>query len=148
VAPDRGRDTQQHGRGPASAVPAQVQPVLAPDCQRADGLLGRAVVDRQPPVGEVDTQGGLLVGGVRDGLHDRGLRQHPQALAPQPVGERGQDRTGVLRVVSFAMAETDEGLEIAAPIVVEGELVVIRHPARGEFRAVVELQVREARRIR
>ena len=29
----------------------------------------------------------------------------------------------------------------------EGELVVIRHPARGEFRAVVELQRREARRV-
>src|SRR5262249_971461 len=54
----------------------------------------------------------------------------------------------VLRVVSFAEGETDEGLDIAAPIVVEGELVVIRHPARGEFPAVVELQVREARRVR
>ncbi|HKB36305.1 MAG TPA: hypothetical protein VKD72_07615, partial [Gemmataceae bacterium] len=32
--------------------------------------------------------------------------------------------------------ETDEGLDIAAPIVVEDVLVVIRHPARGEFRAV------------
>ena len=30
--------------------------------------------------------------------------------------------------------------------IVEGELAVIRHPARGEFPAVVELQVREARR--
>ena len=34
------------------------------------------------------------------------------------------------------------------PIVVEGVLVVIRHPARGEFPAVIELQVREARRVR
>jgi hypothetical protein len=33
------------------------------------------------------------------------------------------------------------------PIVVEGVLRVIRHPVRGEFRAVVELQVREARRV-
>jgi len=55
---------------------------------------------------------------------------------------------GLLRVVSFAKGETDEGLDIAAPLVVEGVLVVIRHPARGEFRAVVELQVREARRVR
>ena len=31
---------------------------------------------------------------------------------------------------------------------VEGVLAVIRHPARGEFPAVVELQVREARRVR
>ena len=42
---------------------------------------------------------------------------------------------------------TDEGLDVAAPIVVEGELVVIRHPGRGEFRAVVELQVRQARKV-
>ena len=51
---------------------------------------------------------------------------------------------GVLRIVSFAAGEDDEGLDIAAPIVVQGELVVIRHPARGQFRAVVELQVRGA----
>src|SRR5262249_60122154 len=36
----------------------------------------------------------------------------------------------------------------AQPVVIEGMLVVIRHPARGQFRAVVELQVREARRGR
>jgi len=54
----------------------------------------------------------------------------------------------VLRVVSFAAGETDEGLDVAQPIVVEGVLVVIRHRARGEFRAVVELQVREARQRR
>ncbi|HKB37914.1 MAG TPA: hypothetical protein VKD72_15815 [Gemmataceae bacterium] len=54
---------------------------------------------------------------------------------------------GLLRTVSFARGETDEGLDVAQPIVVEGELVVIRHPARGQFRAVVELQVREARRV-
>ena len=62
-------------------------------------------------------------------------------------GSRADDVTGhwcveaagagdVLRVVSFARGETDEGLDIAAPIVVEGELVVIRHLARGQFRAV------------
>jgi hypothetical protein len=45
----------------------------------------------------------------------------------------------------YADGETDEGLDILAPVVVEGVLTVIRHPARGEFRAVVELQVREAR---
>jgi len=47
-----------------------------------------------------------------------------------------------------ALGEDDEGLEVAEPVVVEGELVVIRHPARGQFRAIVELQVREARRVR
>jgi len=38
---------------------------------------------------------------------------------------------GVRRTVQFARGETDEGLDVAQPIVVEGELVVIRHPARG-----------------
>jgi len=55
---------------------------------------------------------------------------------------------GVLCVVVFAAGETDEDLDVAVPIVVEGELVVIRHPARGRFLAVVEVQVRQARRVR
>jgi hypothetical protein len=55
---------------------------------------------------------------------------------------------GVLRTVQFAAGETDDGLDVAQPIVVEGMLLVIRHPARGEFRAVVELQVRESRQGR
>ena len=38
------------------------------------------------------------------------------------------------------------GLDVLQSIIVEGVLVLIRHPARGQFRAVVELQVREARR--
>jgi hypothetical protein len=57
-------------------------------------------------------------------------------------------RPGLVRTVSFARGEDDEGLDVVQPIVVEGLLVVIRHPARGQFRAVVELQVREARRVR
>ena len=74
-------------------------------------------------------------------------------------GSRADDATGrwcvetagpgdVLRVVSFAQGETVEGLDVAQPIVVEGVLLAIRHPARGEFPAVVEWQVREARRGR
>ncbi len=47
-----------------------------------------------------------------------------------------------------AVAQADEGLDVQAPVVVEGKLVVIRHRARGEFPAVVEVQVREARRVR
>jgi hypothetical protein len=54
---------------------------------------------------------------------------------------------GALRTVSFAAGQTDEGLDVTQPVVVEDVLVVIRHPARGEFPAVVELQVREARRV-
>jgi hypothetical protein len=54
---------------------------------------------------------------------------------------------GVLRTVHLAAGETDEGLDVAQSVVVEGVLVVIRHPAQGEFPAVVELQVREARRV-
>src|SRR5262245_9155449 len=89
---------------------------------------------------------------------------HPGRLQPGPgrfvfvPGSRADDVTGhwcveaagagdVLRVVSFAKGETDEGLDISQPVVVEGVLAVIRHPARGEFRAVVELQVREARLV-
>ena len=54
---------------------------------------------------------------------------------------------GVLRTVSFARGQTDEGLDLVQPIFVEGVLVVIRHPARGAFPAVLELQVREPRRV-
>ena len=87
------------------------------------------------------------------------------ALIPWPTGKKRQKGSraddvmgywqveaegppGCLRVVAFHPAEDDEGLDVAEPIVVEGELVVIRHPARGQFRAVVEWQLREARRVR
>ena len=74
----------------------------------------------------------------------------PGSRADDVTGHRCVEAAGagdVLRVVSFARGDTDEGLDIAAPIVVEGVLVVIRHPARGHFRAVVEVQVREARKV-
>ena len=54
----------------------------------------------------------------------------------------------MLRTVHFATGETDEGVDVAQPTLVEGVLRAIRHPTRGEFRAVVELQVREARGVR
>jgi|SRR5262245_31465661 len=54
---------------------------------------------------------------------------------------------GVSRTVQFARGESDEGLDLAQPFVVERELVVIRHKARGEFRGFVELRVRDARRV-
>ena len=90
---------------------------------------------------------------------------HPDRVQPGPgvfvfvPGSRADDVTGrwcveaagagdVLRVVSFAADETDEGLDVTQPIVVEGVLTVIRHPARGEFPAVVELQLMGARRVR
>jgi len=53
----------------------------------------------------------------------------------------------VRRVVVFAAGETDEDLDVAPPVVVEGVLQVIRHLARGGFPAVVEVQVREAWRV-
>ena len=49
------------------------------------------------------------------------------------------------RCLPFARGETAEGLDLLAPIVVEGVLVVIRRPARDQFPAVVEVQGREAR---
>src|SRR5215470_3455105 len=48
---------------------------------------------------------------------------------------------GCLRVIAFDPIEDDEGLDVLASRVVEGVLLVIRHPARGEFPAVTELQV-------
>ena len=55
---------------------------------------------------------------------------------------------GCLRVVAFDPSEDDEGLDVLAPQVVEGVPVLVRHAARGEFPAVAELQVRDARRVR
>jgi len=75
----------------------------------------------------------------------------PGSLPDDVTGHWCVEATGasdVLRVVSFAAGETDEGLDVAEPVVVEGVLRVIRHPARGQFPAVIELQVREARRVR
>jgi len=73
-------------------------------------------------------------------------------------GSRADDVTGVwqdeaegspgcLRVVAFHPTEDDTGLDVAEPIVVEGELRVIRHKARGHFREFVELRVTGARRV-
>ena len=64
-----------------------------------------------------------------------------------PVLVEAAGPPGVLRTVCFARGETDEGLDVAEPVVVEGVLRGIRHPARGQFRAVIELQVREAQRV-
>src|SRR5215470_4911532 len=79
-------------------------------------------------------------------LHPDRVKAGPGMFVFVP-GSRADDVTGhwcveaagagdVLHVVSFAKGETDEGLDIAAPIVFEGEQVVIRHSAQGEFPAV------------
>src|SRR5262245_50084321 len=52
-------------------------------------------------------------------------------------------RASVLRTVVISPCKTEEGLDVLAPIVVEGVLVILRHPMRGEFPAVFELQVGE-----
>ena len=54
---------------------------------------------------------------------------------------------GVLRTISFTKGQTDEGLDVLTPILVEGELVIRRYPAPGQFPAAVEVQVRKARRV-
>ena len=51
------------------------------------------------------------------------------------------------RTVQFARGETDEGLDLVQPIVVEGEPRVIRHKPSGPFRGFVELRVTGARRV-
>ena len=111
-------------------------------------------------------QGGLADTrvGVRGGFTEDGRQQVSCDLVDWKwlkglAGSRADDVTGgwqveaegppgCLRVVAFHPTEDNTGLDIVAPIVVEGELVVIRHPARGQFPAVVEVQVREARRGR
>jgi hypothetical protein len=40
---------------------------------------------------------------------------------------------GVQRTVQFATGETDEGLDLVQPLVGEGQVWVIRHPAQGQF---------------
>jgi hypothetical protein len=54
----------------------------------------------------------------------------------------------VLRGVEFAPGDSGDGLDVLGPVVIEGVLVVRHHPARGEFPAVEEVLVREARRVR
>ena len=53
-----------------------------------------------------------------------------------------------MRPVQCAGGETDAILGVAPLVVVEGLLQVIRHPGAGQFPAVVELQLREARQVR
>jgi hypothetical protein len=59
---------------------------------------------------------------------------------PDPSG-----RPVLLRPAALA---PDQILNVALPIVAEGLLQFIRHPARGGFSAVVEVQMREARWVR
>ena len=74
-------------------------------------------------------------------LHPATVRSGTVGMFCSVPGSRPDDVTGhwcveaagpgdVLRVVSFAKGETDDGLNVAQPIVVEGVLCVIRHPAR------------------
>ena len=87
---------------------------------------------------------------ITSGTHGRFVFV-PDSLVDEHDGCFGLEAAGppsVSRTIHFARGETDEGLDVAAPVVVEGVLVLIRYPARGQFPAVVELQVREARRVR
>ena len=63
------------------------------------------------------------------------------------VGVDAAGASGCSRCVLFAPGETDDGLDTGAPVVVEGVLVVNRFPGWGPFKDVVELQVRDARRV-
>src|SRR5207247_7192238 len=78
--------------------------------------------------------------------------RRPPPFGRPPPASRGRRRAGgrprdCLPVVASTPGEGDEGPDVVAPQVVEGVLVVIRNPARGQFPAVVEFQVREARRM-
>ena len=64
------------------------------------------------------------------------------------MGVEAEGLPGMLRTVQFAKDEAEEGLDSRRPIVGKDALAVIRHPTQGEFPAVVELQVWEARQVR
>src|SRR5262249_38219274 len=97
-----------------------------------------------------DSLAGLAVAFQSD--HDFWKRKAGPASLPDEVeGCAVVEATGppgVLCTAQFAKDQTDKSLDALAPIVVEGVLRVIREPAGGDFVAVVELQVREARRGR
>ena len=63
-------------------------------------------------------------------------QQAIDARSPRPFAE-----------AQFAWGKPDESIDLAQPIVVEGELHVIRHRARDQFRAFVELWVVNATRV-
>ena len=68
---------------------------------------------------------------VTSGTHGRFVLV-PDSLVDEHDGCYGVEAAGppgVSRTVQFARGESDEGLDLAQPIVVEGVLVVIRHPA-------------------
>jgi len=72
-------------------------------------------------------------GSIRQG-HDRFVFV-PDSLVDEHDGCFGVEAAGppgVSRTVQFARGESDEGLDVAQPIIVEGELLVIRHKARSE----------------
>jgi hypothetical protein len=75
----------------------------------------------------------------------------PGSLPDDDLGFWGVEAAGpddCLRCVYFAPGEGDAGLWDAEPITVEGTLMLLRHPAKDGFRAVVELRLVEARRVR
>ena len=58
----------------------------------------------------------------------------PDSLADDVLGVWAVEAAGTpgcLRIIAFDPGEDDEGLDVLAPQVVEGVLVLIRHPARG-----------------
>src|SRR5262249_8545117 len=107
---------------------------------------------RSPPAGNTNRAvrlADLTPGTVRSGTHGRFIFV-PDSWPDEVDGCVVIDSAGpagVPRTVQFARSATHEAPDLLAPSVVEGVVVVIRHPARGQFRAVVEVQVREARRV-
>jgi len=70
---------------------------------------------------------------VTSGTHGRFVFV-PDSLVDEHGGCSGVEAAGppgVSRTVQFAKGESDEGLDLVQPIVVEGELRVIRHRARA-----------------
>jgi hypothetical protein len=83
---------RQHGRGAASLVRADEQPVLAAERGALHLALGHVVVDRQEARFGIADQGSPVIESVADRFGHRTLGQHLRLLFQEPVVELIQDR--------------------------------------------------------
>src|SRR5262249_19918260 len=90
-------------------------------------------------------------GALRPACPEEEPRRRPGGTGHRPAVQVVGLPGGVAGRLTPLPGSTDPGGRAAGPgrqpLVGEGVLTVIRHPARGEYPAGVELQVREARRV-
>ena len=122
-------------------------------CRYPPGHESELSADDPPPIGAATVRAAWLTDLVPDRVHRGTVGRFVIVQGSVPDGVDGHvlveaaGPASVLRTLQSA-GESDEGLDVAAPMVVEGELVVTQHPERDQELTVVELQVREARRVR